>query len=151
MHENIRKKVVIGLSGGVDSSVAALLLKQSGYDVIGVTLHLCDDTLPSIDDAKKVAEKLDIPFHCLDLRNEFKKYVIDYFANEYTLGRTPNPCIECNKHLKFGLMLQKAKELFKDIPKEQLKTSLIQRKLQIGYGRASRIKDYLLGENKGNY
>ncbi len=112
MHENIRKKVVIGLSGGVDSSVAALLLKQSGYDVIGVTLHLCDDTLPSIDDAKKVAEKLDIPFHCLDLRNEFKKYVIDYFANEYTLGRTPNPCIECNKHLKFGLMLQKAKELF---------------------------------------
>lgn len=112
MHENTRKKVVIGLSGGVDSAVAALLLKQAGYDVIGVTMKLCNDSLDAIDDAQKVAEKLDVPFHCLDLRDEFKKYVIDYFAKEYIEGHTPNPCIECNKHLKFGLMLIKAREMF---------------------------------------
>lgn len=113
MHENTRKKVVIGLSGGVDSSVAALLLKQSGYDVIGVTLYLHsngNDTY--LTDAKNVAEKLSIPFFTIDLRKEFKQYIIDYFANEYINGKTPNPCIECNKHLKFGLMLEKAKELF---------------------------------------
>lgn len=112
MHENTRKKVVIGLSGGVDSSVAALLLKQAGYDVIGVTMQLCNDSLDAIEDAKKVAEKLDIPFYCLDLRDDFKKYVIDHFANEYMEGHTPNPCIECNKYLKFGLMLKKSQELF---------------------------------------
>lgn len=107
------KKVVIGLSGGVDSSVAALILKQKGYEVIGVMMKLCEksnDT--SIEDAKKVANKLDIPFHCLDLTKEFKQYVIDHFANEYMDGKTPNPCIECNKHLKFGLMLKKAQKLF---------------------------------------
>lgn len=112
MSEKTRKKVIIGLSGGVDSSVAALLLKQNGYEVIGVTMQLCNDSLDAITDAKKVAEKLDIPFHCLDLREDFKKYVIDYFAKEYMNGRTPNPCIECNKHLKFGLMLTKSRELF---------------------------------------
>ena len=108
-----KKKVVIGLSGGVDSSVAALLLKQQNYDVIGVTLHLNEKANDSyLEDAKQIAKKLDIPFHILDLRNEFKKYVIEYFANEYINGRTPNPCIQCNKHLKFGLMLDKAKQLF---------------------------------------
>lgn len=112
MRENAKKKVVIGLSGGVDSSVAALILKQQGYDVIGVTMHLCNDSTDAIEDAKKVAEKLDIPFYCLDLRKDFKKYVVDYFAKEYMQGHTPNPCIECNKHLKFGLMLKKAQELF---------------------------------------
>lgn len=106
-------KVVIGLSGGVDSSVAALLLKQAGYDVIGVTLHLHERVNDSyLEDAKQIAEKLNIPFHVIDLRNDFKKYVIDYFAKEYIHGRTPNPCIECNKHLKFGLMLEKAKQIF---------------------------------------
>lgn len=116
MDEINRKRVVIGLSGGVDSSVAALLLKQDGYDVIGVTMDLYQkettDNENTISDAKKIAEKLDIPFHVLDFKKEFKEYVIDYFSKEYINGRTPNPCIECNKHLKFGLLLDKAKELF---------------------------------------
>lgn len=112
MNSNHKKKVVIGLSGGVDSSVAALLLKQDGYEVIGVSMclyHKANDT--SLVDAKKVADKLDIPFFTIDFSKDFKKYVIDYFANEYINGRTPNPCIECNKHLKFGLMLKYAKEI----------------------------------------
>lgn len=112
MNENAKKRVVIGLSGGVDSSVAAFLLKQAGYDVIGVTMLLCEkegDT--AFEDATKVAEKLDIPFLGFDFRQEFKEYVIDNFAKEYIEGKTPNPCIECNKHLKFGLMLQRARDV----------------------------------------
>ena len=113
---NEKKKVVIGLSGGVDSSVAALVLKQSGYDVIGVTMDLLpNDTCSgaeSINDAKKIADSLEIPFYSIDLKKEFKEHVIDYFANEYINGRTPNPCIECNKHLKFGLLLEIAQEKF---------------------------------------
>jgi len=116
MFENTKKKVVIGLSGGVDSSVAAFLLKQHGYDVIGVTMDLLpnDDSTnsESIKDAKKIADKLNIPFYTLNFKSEFKKYVIDHFAKKYIEGQTPNPCIECNKHLKFGLLLEKAKELF---------------------------------------
>ena len=112
----MKKKVVIGLSGGVDSSVAAFLLKEAGYEVIGVTMDLLpnDDSsnLNSIEDAKRVADKLDIPFYSLNLKNEFKKYVIDYFARQYISGNTPNPCIECNKHLKFGLLLESAKKMF---------------------------------------
>ena len=108
-----KKKVVIGMSGGVDSSVAALLLKQQGYDVIGVTMELWKkETDVAISDAKKIADKLEIPFYTIDLTNEFKQFVIDHFSKEYINGKTPNPCIECNKHLKFGLMLEKAKELF---------------------------------------
>ncbi len=103
-------KVAVGLSGGVDSSVAAYLLKEQGYDVIGVTLRLCSEVDVS-EDAKKVAEMLDIPHYILDLRDDFKENVIDYFVDEYMNGRTPNPCAVCNKKIKFGIMLDKVKEL----------------------------------------
>lgn len=106
----MKKKVAVGLSGGVDSSVAAYLLKKQGYDVIGITLKLCNDVDVS-KDAKKVAEKLNIKHYILDFTRDFKKYVIDEFAKEYLEGKTPNPCAICNKYIKFGLMLDKAKEL----------------------------------------
>lgn len=109
----MKNKVAVGLSGGVDSSVAAYLLKEKGYDVIGITMRLSSDTSVS-EDAKKVAEKLGIPYHVIDLRDEFKKYVIDNFAEEYLQGRTPNPCSVCNKYIKFGVMLEKAIELGAD-------------------------------------
>lgn len=116
------KKVVVGMSGGVDSSVAAYLLKKQGYDVIGATIQTWFDiedknssTIENtIEDAKKVCEKLDIPFHVIDLREEFKKEVIDYFVNEYMSGKTPNPCVQCNKTVKFGAFLEKARELGAD-------------------------------------
>lgn len=108
------KKVLIGMSGGVDSSVAALLLKQQGYEVIGVTLNLWekknDDS--AISDAKKVCDKLGIEHHVLDFRGAFQEKVIDYFAREYIEGRTPNPCIACNKYIKFEILLSKAQNIF---------------------------------------
>ena len=107
-----KKKVVIGMSGGVDSSVAAIVLKEKGYEVIGVHMNLLNTQTTAIYDAKLVAEKIGIPFYSLDLQDDFKKYVIDYFAKEYMNGRTPNPCIVCNKFLKFGILLDKAQELF---------------------------------------
>src|SRR3712207_9379093 len=90
------KKVAIGLSGGVDSSVAAYLLKEKGYDLIGITMKVSDVDIS--EDAAKVAQKLGIPYHILDLRDEFKNCVIDNFAEEYLQGRTPNPCAMCNKY-----------------------------------------------------
>ena len=106
------EKVLVGMSGGVDSSAAALILKDSGYDVSGITLTLCGkDNSGDIRDAKAVCEKLGIGHTVLDLSDEFKKYVISDFINEYKAGRTPNPCIVCNKNIKFGAMLDKAIEL----------------------------------------
>jgi len=107
------KKVAVGLSGGVDSSVAAYLLKEKGYDLIGITMKVSRD-LDVSEDAKKVADKLGIPYYVIDLTEEFKNKVIDNFAEEYLQGRTPNPCAVCNKHIKFGALLQKAKELGAD-------------------------------------
>lgn len=106
-------KVAIGLSGGVDSSVAAYLLQKQGYDVIGITMHLCPEVEVS-DDAEKVAKKLNIPHYVIDLTKEFRENVINNFAEEYLNGRTPNPCAVCNKYIKFGVMLDKARELGAD-------------------------------------
>lgn len=107
----MKEKVLVGMSGGVDSSAAALILKNEGYDVSGITLTLTDnDNSRDIADAKAVCEKLGITHTVLDLRKEFKEQVIAYFINEYKAGRTPNPCIACNKHIKFGAMLDYAKK-----------------------------------------
>lgn len=103
------KKVLIGMSGGVDSSVAAKLLKEQGYSVTGATMLLWNDTEKAAMDANRVCEHIGIDFITIDFREQFKKSVVDYFINEYISGRTPNPCIMCNKHLKFGAMLEYAK------------------------------------------
>ncbi len=109
MEKRKNKKVLLGMSGGVDSSVSAYLLSKAGYEVIGVTLKLHQIDISS--DALKVAEKLGIPYHIIDMEKDFKKYVIDYFIEEYEAGRTPNPCTICNRYIKFEGLLQKAKEL----------------------------------------
>jgi len=122
------KHVVVAMSGGVDSSVSAALLKAQGYDVRGISLQLYDPvpkepgcqsktccSLDDVLDAGRVARKLDIPFEVLDMRTEFKNLVIDYFIAEYATGRTPNPCIRCNELIKFDLLLKKVKELGADL------------------------------------
>lgn len=103
------------MSGGVDSSVSALLLRNNGYEVIGTTLELfvgssCCNTNTYID-AKNVCNQIGIPHFIYNYKNEFKKYVIEDFINCYSNCKTPNPCTECNKYMKFGLMYEKAKEL----------------------------------------
>jgi len=109
------KRVLVGMSGGVDSSVAALLLKKEGYEVIGVTMKLLNSEFHeenTVNDAKIVCEKIGIEYHVVDFRDVFKEKVIDYFASEYMNGRTPNPCNMCNRHLKFGALLDIAKKEF---------------------------------------
>ncbi len=120
----MKEKVVIGMSGGVDSSVAAALLLEQGYDVVGVTMRLWDGedvdgtfmegtccSFSAVEDARYVSYKLGIEHHVMDFRSEFSHNVVDYFVSEYEKGRTPNPCIACNKHLKFDHLLRKAELL----------------------------------------
>ncbi|MDR2898976.1 MAG: tRNA 2-thiouridine(34) synthase MnmA [Clostridiales bacterium] len=121
------KKVIMAMSGGVDSSVAAYLLKEKGYDVTGVIMQIWQDTdrcdienrggccgFSAVDDARKVSAKLDIPFYVLNFRDKFKDTVIDYFVNEYLMGRTPNPCIACNRYVKWEALLDKSLSLGAD-------------------------------------
>ena len=109
------KKVLLGMSGGVDSSVSALLLKEKGYDVVGATLELFAGSsccnINTYIDAKNVCNQIGIPHFTFNYKQEFKKYVIDDFINCYANCKTPNPCIECNKYMKFGIMYEKAKEM----------------------------------------
>lgn len=107
-----QKKVLLLMSGGVDSSVSALILKKQGYKVTGVTMKLQnnDSNLKDINDAKNVAKKLGIEHFVVDLHEEFKKRVIDPFVKDYLNGITPNPCVKCNKWIKFGKMLEIAEE-----------------------------------------
>lgn len=115
------KKVVVGMSGGVDSSVAAYFLKQKGYDAIGVTMQIWQEEdacsveeqggccgLSAVEDARRVAAALDIPYYVMNFRREFKENVIDYFTNEYLNGRTPNPCIACNRYVKWEALLDRS-------------------------------------------
>lgn len=117
------ERVVVAMSGGVDSSVAAALLHEQGYDVIGMTMKLWDGpdtaeashktccTLDDVSDARRVADQLGIPFYVANFKAQFASHVIDYFTDAYRQGYTPNPCVQCNRHLKFTHLLQRARQL----------------------------------------
>lgn len=123
----MKKKVVVGMSGGVDSSVAAYLLKEQGYEVIGVTMQIWQDEdeetmqenggccgLSAVEDAARVAECLEIPYYVMNFKQEFKCHVMDYFVQEYLQGRTPNPCIACNRYVKWESLLKRSLDIGAD-------------------------------------
>ncbi|MCI8638244.1 MAG: tRNA 2-thiouridine(34) synthase MnmA [Coprococcus sp.] len=119
--------VVVGMSGGVDSSVAAYLLRKQGYEVIGVTMQIWQDEeeriqeerggccgLSAVEDARRVAAKLEIPYYVMNFKEEFRRHVIEYFKDEYRRGRTPNPCIACNRYIKWEALLHRSMEIGAD-------------------------------------
>ncbi len=123
----MKEKVVVGMSGGVDSSVAAYLLKEQGYDVIGVTMQIWQEEkeaiqeenggccgLSAVDDARRVAQTLGIPYYVMNFRKDFKEKVIDYFCEEYLNARTPNPCIACNRYVKWESLLKRCLDIGAD-------------------------------------
>lgn len=140
------ERVVIGLSGGVDSSVAAYLLKEQGYDVVGLFMRNWHDTTGTLDGdcpwyddqmfAELVARKLDIPFHYVDLSQEYRKRVVDYMFSEYAAGRTPNPDVLCNREIKFDVFLKEALKLGADY---------------VATGHYCRKEEFLTDENKVVY
>ncbi|HBM81944.1 MAG TPA: tRNA 2-thiouridine(34) synthase MnmA, partial [Clostridiaceae bacterium] len=120
----MKARVVVGMSGGVDSSVTAAILKNEGYDVIGITMQVWPEmesevreveggccSLSSVNDARRICDILGIRYYVLNFKDIFKKKIIDYFVEEYLSGRTPNPCIACNKYIKFDELLKKAMQL----------------------------------------
>lgn len=139
-----KKKVVIGMSGGVDSSVGAYLLKKAGYDVIGVTMQIWQDEdvcsisenggccgLSAVEDARRVANDLEIPYYVMNFKSEFKENVMDYFVKEYLEGRTPNPCIACNRYVKWESLLKRSL----DIGADYIATGHYARVVQLENGR----------------
>src|SRR5689334_21609282 len=125
-------RIVVAMSGGVDSSVAAALLKEQGHEVIGIMLRLWSEpgvieddgvekvvqnkccSLESVDDARRVARMLDIPFYLVNVEEEFKDTIVDTFYEDYVAGRTPNPCLNCNRHIRFTVLLNRALALNAD-------------------------------------
>lgn len=156
MTQKNTKRVVVGMSGGVDSSVAAYLLKEAGYEVIGVTMQIWQDEeisvqeenggccgLSAVDDARRVAAQLGIPYYVMNFKKEFKENVMDYFLEEYLAGRTPNPCIACNRYVKWEALLKRAL----DIGADYIATGHYARITQLPNGRytlktsAAQVKD----------
>src|SRR5579871_2408215 len=114
--------VLVAMSGGVDSSVAAALMVQRGYEVIGLTMQIWQESqtdprhagccsLGAVEDARRVARTLGVPHYVMDFKEDFREAVIENFVSEYAAGRTPNPCVRCNKFVKFEILMQKMREL----------------------------------------